>query len=155
MGFNYAKEKAEFDREWNKLRKEYRAAGMSESAIDALYEYDLNWFRSRRNFFLHTQSLPEPHISDEDEDQNSKLYRKFCEMSTSFDETDFYGSQAWLDSIADIQLIQKLKRLPAEYLELLTLIVDLEMTQQEIAALKGVSQAAISKKIKKIKEFLK
>lgn len=33
MGFNCAAEKAKFDREWAKLRKEYANAGMSEKSI--------------------------------------------------------------------------------------------------------------------------
>lgn len=33
MGFNCAAEKAKFDREWAKLRKEYANAGMGKEAI--------------------------------------------------------------------------------------------------------------------------
>ena len=40
MGFNCAAEKAKFDREWAKLRKEYANAGMSEKSIQKIYEYD-------------------------------------------------------------------------------------------------------------------
>ena len=36
MGFNYGLEKKRFDKEWEKLRKEYRAAGMDEAAIEAI-----------------------------------------------------------------------------------------------------------------------
>jgi len=44
MGFNCAQEKAKFDREWLRLRKEYTDAGMSEAAIQKIYEYD--WLMS-------------------------------------------------------------------------------------------------------------
>ena len=37
MGFNCAQEKAKFDREWLRLRKEYTDAGMSEAAIQKIY----------------------------------------------------------------------------------------------------------------------
>ena len=37
MGFNCAAEKAKFDREWAKLRKEYANAGMSEKSIQKIY----------------------------------------------------------------------------------------------------------------------
>ena len=33
MGFNCAQEKAKFDREWLRLRKEYTDAGMSEAVF--------------------------------------------------------------------------------------------------------------------------
>ena len=36
MGFNCAAEKAKFDREWAKLRKEYANAGMSEKSIQKI-----------------------------------------------------------------------------------------------------------------------
>ena len=47
MGFNCAQEKAKFDREWLRLRKEYTDAGMSEAAIQKIYEYD--WYCFCRN----------------------------------------------------------------------------------------------------------
>ena len=37
MGFNCAQEKAKFDREWLRLRKEYTDAGMSETAIQMTF----------------------------------------------------------------------------------------------------------------------
>ena len=40
MSFNYASEKRKFDAMWAKLRVEYREAGMEESAIAAMYEFD-------------------------------------------------------------------------------------------------------------------
>jgi len=33
MGFNYSREKLIFDREWEKLREQYKKVGMSEEAI--------------------------------------------------------------------------------------------------------------------------
>ena len=47
MGFNCAQEKAKFGREWLRLRKEYTDAGMSEAAIQKIYEYD--WYCFCRN----------------------------------------------------------------------------------------------------------
>ena len=41
MGFNYAKERTKFDREWDKLRREYEAAGMIPATIEEMYQYDL------------------------------------------------------------------------------------------------------------------
>ena len=37
--FNYAKEKAGFDRKWAILENEYRAAGMPEEDIQAMHDY--------------------------------------------------------------------------------------------------------------------
>ena len=43
MGFNCA-QKAKFDREWLRLRKEYADAGMSEAAIQKIYDLRLVLF---------------------------------------------------------------------------------------------------------------
>lgn len=48
MGFNYGLEKRKFTEEWKKLYSEYKAAGMSEEDIQAIYAFDLNVFRKNR-----------------------------------------------------------------------------------------------------------
>jgi hypothetical protein len=45
MGFNYGLEKKKFDSEWLRLRIAYEVAGMEESAIQDMYEFDLKSFR--------------------------------------------------------------------------------------------------------------
>ena len=42
MGFHYGYEKKKFDKEWTRLEQEYRAAGMSDTQIAAMREYDLS-----------------------------------------------------------------------------------------------------------------
>ena len=59
MGFNYAKEKEKFDRTWAMLRQQYETAGMSQDAIKELYDFDWNWFKSRRRYFNWLADLPE------------------------------------------------------------------------------------------------
>ena len=39
MGFNYAIEKAKFEREWTQLRVEYEKAGMSNEKINILQNF--------------------------------------------------------------------------------------------------------------------
>lgn len=56
MGFNYGLEKKKFDSEWLQLKREYEAAGMEESAIQEMYEFDLKSFRRRRVDAVHEQS---------------------------------------------------------------------------------------------------
>ena len=53
MSFNYASEKRKFDAMWAKLRVEYREAGMEESAIAAMYEFDCEVFRKNRTYGIH------------------------------------------------------------------------------------------------------
>ena len=54
--FNYGLEKKKFDSEWLRLKREYEAAGMEESAIQEMYEFDLKSFRRRRVDAVHEQS---------------------------------------------------------------------------------------------------
>lgn len=128
MAFNYAKERREFDREWERLRREYEAAGMTTEHIDKLYAFDLDWFNSRRSFFNHTQELPGEAMG---------------------------GRFGWVDEIEDARLADKLRGLSAEDLELLTLLAIEGYTQTEAARMKGCSQNAVSKKYLRIKKVLK
>lgn len=154
MGFYYAKEKRDFDREWEKLRREYQTAGMSEDDIQALYEFDLEWFYSRRRFMEHTQPFPAETFLEEDSDAKSDLYKKFCNLTTRFDEEDFRGAYSWVDAIGDEDLFEKLKSLSETDLLVLTLLVEYEKTQCEIAGIRGCTQSAIGQRIKKIKKIL-
>ena len=41
MSFNNGKERRKLNAKWEHLRVQYREAGMSEDAIQAMYEFDL------------------------------------------------------------------------------------------------------------------
>ena len=58
MGFNYGLEKKKFDGEWERLRREYAAAGMDEAAIEAMHEFDWQIFKRERTYCRHTQQVP-------------------------------------------------------------------------------------------------
>lgn len=155
MAFNYAKEKRDFDREWEQLRAEYEAAGMSAQDISTLYDFDLQWFCSRRRFTNHTQSLPAEVIEGEDSREQSSLLRKFAAFSVSLNESAMGGRYGWMEEIDNPRLLDKLRKLSHEDLELLTLLSIDGYTQTEIALSKGCSQNAISKKYLRIKKVLK
>lgn len=154
MSFYYAKEKREFDREWEQLRKEYEAAGMSEQTINALYDFDLQWFCSRRRFFNHTQSLPAESIEGDDSADQSSLIRKFASFSVGFDESQMGGRYGWVENIENNQLLDKLRKLTADDLELLTLIVIEGYSQTEVAQMNGCARNTVCKKITRIKKYL-
>lgn len=155
MGFYYAKEKRQFDLEWNRLQKEYSDAGMSLSSIEAMRSYDWEMFLSRRTYENHTQALPDTYLNGEVEGQQSALFKKFSSLSAAFDEEDFSGRYAWIGSIGNTTLSKKLAMLPVQDLELLTFIILEEHDQCELARIWGCSQSAISQRLKKIKKFLK
>lgn len=155
MGFNYAKEKRQFDLKWKQLQKEYTDAGMSLSAIEAMHSYDWEVFLSRRIYENHTQALPDTYLSGEINGKQSTLFKRFSSLSVTFDEEDFAGRYAWVNAIGNADLSAKLTKLHAKDIELLTAIVIEGHDQRELAEKWHCSQSAISQRLKKIKEFLK
>ena len=154
MGFNYAKERRKFETEWRKLRQEYEQAGMEPSSIDEIYLFDLAEFCSRRRFETRTQPLPDMYEAAEGASQ-SFLLRKQKRFSTGFDEADFLGEDSWLETIEDPTLWKRLNQLNHRDLELLKYLVLEGHTQKELAQKWHCSQRLISKRLKKIKKFLK
>ena len=80
MGFNYAAEKKKFETLWARLRREYRAAGMSDAAIQKMHDFDWEVFKQERIYRLHTQDLgigifDEP--SAEQEDKSALMKKVF------------------------------------------------------------------------------
>ena len=78
MGFNYASEKKKFENRWKKLKTEYMEAGMSDDAIQQMYEYDLKEFRNKRIISIHEQAFDGLQDSNEDvvlEDRNPLMVK--------------------------------------------------------------------------------
>lgn len=155
MGFNYSREKLIFDREWEKLREQYRKVGMSDKAIEELYDFDWSWFRMRRNYENRLQAMPDENIDEQNAETRSNLFQRFTALSTSIDEMELSGRYAWIDTISDDALSKKLRTLSDDELEILTLWALEGYTQCEIARKMHCSQNAISKRLIKIKRILK
>lgn len=155
MGFNYAREKEKFDREWTKLRKEYTQAGMDGAAIQKMYDFDWAAFLAQRTYANRTQRLPDELHSGTDETERSKLLRKYKSLTVSFEDELIAQGKNWTDFIEDPRLVRGLKRLSQDELELLMQLVLLEYSQRELARYLGCSQHAVYSWYKKIKERFK
>ena len=138
MGFNYALEKRKFDEKWKKLEVWYRESGMSEDAILEMYEYDWSEFNSNRKFYRY---------GDDDVDIESIVE----EDGDSIDKT---FSEEWIELLDTPDLVRKIRKLPADYIEIIDLMVRENLTQKEIAGRMQCSQQNIAKKIEKIKKLL-
>ena len=60
MSFNKGYELKKFEAHWEKLRIEYAVAGMTEEAIQKMYDYDRQQFNSERTFVCLLYTSPSP-----------------------------------------------------------------------------------------------
>jgi DNA-directed RNA polymerase specialized sigma24 family protein len=149
MSFNYGARKKQFEKEWAETRKRYKAAGMSDEAIQAMYEYDWEQFKAERIWALHTQSIPEP--KDDEEDMysvESPLLERFLDrMSNEYDAFGSHSRYWWVQEIASIPVARVLQKFSSEDIELLTLSVFEGYTLSEIALRLNLPRSTIAWRI--------
>ena len=155
MSFNKGYELKKFEAHWEKLRIEYAAAGMTEEAIQKMYDYDRQQFNAERAHLERTQELSTDTFECS-EDENSPLMKRYREVTTV---TDTYHETksgfAWIGEIENERLLSALENLSEDDLKLLTLYVYEGYNESEISKVFNVSQPAIHKRIMKIAIFLK
>lgn len=119
MGFNYAAEKKKFETLWARLRREYRAAGMSDAAIQKMHDFDWEVFKQERIYRLHTQDLgigifDEPSAEQEDK---SALMKKFLESVSRWDDYTTASRYGWIEEVDDPSIYKQLQALRKADLE--------------------------------------
>ena len=155
MSWNDAYERRKFKENQKKQEAEYRALGMTEEQIKAMYEFDLEQFRSDRRFYSHTQSLlPDTFDENEDNDEKLSIFELFKDVfTTTIEEAECKSRYWWIEEINNSELYSIVIGLSNEQIELLTLIYVDRLSQSEVARIFNVSQAAISQRLKKINEI--
>lgn len=155
MSWNDAYERRKFKENQKKQAAEYRALGMTEEQIQAMYEFDLEQFRSDRRFYSHTQSLlPDTFDENEDNDEKLSIFELFKDVfTTTIEESECKSRYWWIEEINNSELYSIVIGLSNEQIELLTLIYVDRLSQSEVARIFNVSQAAISQRLKKINEI--
>ena len=155
MGFNYGLEKKNFDSQWAVTRKQYEDAGMSNEAIQAMYDYDWSVFNANRSYQNHTQEMAAPSF-EQSEESYSPLMNKYQEAVSVTDTYRETKSRfAWIGEIEDERLLSALENLKDEDLEIITMYAYEGYDITEISKVYGVSRPTISIKIKRIANFLK
>lgn len=157
MEFNYGAEKKKFDENWKKLRKEYKAAGMSDMAIQKIWEFDYDQFKQQRTFCIHNQYLDTAvdGIADTEEAMNPLIMKYEEKFIVTAKEVYAEKRLSWIEEIDDPELYDVIHGLKDEDIELLTMLAIEGFSQREIADYHGVSRAAISQRIARIKNILK
>ena len=155
MGFNYGLEKKNFDRQWAIMRKQYEDAGMSIEVIQAMYEYDWSVFNAARSYQNHTQEIAAPSF-EQGEEAYSPLMNK-CQEAISITEhyRETKSRFTWIGEIEDERLLSALENLSDADLELITLYAYEEYDTVEISKVFGTTKQNISKKIRRITNFIK
>ncbi len=155
MSFNKGYELKKFEAHWEKLRIEYAAAGMTEEAIQKMYDYDRQQFNSERTFIERTQEFTAPAYESSEEEASPLMlrYQDAITVTDTYHETK--SRFAWIGEIENERLLSALENLSEDDLKLLTFYAYEGYTVTEISKVLGVSQPTISIKIKRITNFLK
>ena len=151
MSYNSGNARRIFYTKWNKLREEYRAAGMEEDAIQKLYEYDLAVFNNDRAHHRYDVEIP---TADDPENQSDYVeYERATTVTDTYHETK--TRFAWVGEIKNERLQAGLEKLSDEELQLITLYFYEEYSTVELSKVYGITHQNISKRIIKITNFLK
>ena len=154
MSFNNGNERRKLNTKWEHLRVQYREAGMSKEAIQAMYEFDLDVLNSERAYDANTVA-----VCDGDDDKDARKAADLKQYEAAITVTDTYRETksrfAWIGEIKNERLLAALENLSEDDLKLLTLYVYEGYNESEISKVFNVSQPSIHKKIMKIAIFLK
>lgn len=157
MSWNDGYERKMFAKRQKKQAEEYRALGMTEEQIQAMYEFDLEQFKSERRNRMHTQQFTSSDFDEgEEDDSESTLFVKFfdeltCTIETSGDKSRYW----WIEEIDDSETVKKIRSLSERDLEILTLMVIDELTHEEIAKIMGVCVRTIERVNARFKNLFK
>lgn len=156
MSWNNGYENAKFEARQKKLAAQYRKLGMTEEQIEAMREFDREQYRSNRRFYSHTQSFEACDFDEEDNAETLTTFQKFAHsLTVTIDDSVEKSRYWWIEEIDDPALVNIIKELSPENLELLTMYVFEGYTQEDLAAHFVNSQKTICKRIENIFNFFK
>lgn len=131
MEFNNGNERRKLNKKWERLRVQYQQAGMSEDAIQAMYDFDLGVLNSERSYVANTLA-----IVDDGDDNTGRKSSDFKQYEKAITVTDTYHETrtrfAWVGEIKDKRLQEGLEKLSDEELRLITLYFRDEYARSEL-----------------------
>ena len=154
MSFNNGNERRKLNAKWEQLRVQYREAGMSEEAIQAMYEFDLGVLNSERAYDANTVA-----VCDGEDDVDTRKAADLKQYEAAITVTDTYHETkscfGWIGEIENERLLSALEKLSEDDLKLLTLYVYEGYSTVELSKAYGIAHQNISKRIIRITNFLK
>ena len=139
MHFNDGYERKKFIKEHEKMRKEYRKAGMSDDEIDEIFLYDWDRYKEQRNHCHHNR-----YIAENEEFE-----------SISIEDEIYLRADNWHQAIKNVNLYLAIMSLSDEQRLIIWLYAFEGLTQEEIKKFLGVSHSAIQKRIIAIRKRIK
>ena len=155
MEFNNGNERRKLNAKWESLRVQYRKAGMSEEAIQAMYDYDWSVFNANRSYQNHTQEMAAPSFEQSEESYSPLMdkYQKAISVTDHYCETK--SCFTWIGEIENERVLAALENLSELDLKILTLYVYAGYTESEIAMTLESKRITIHKRIERMTMFLK
>lgn len=153
MKTNYGYEYAKFRAEQKKQRENYLSLGMAEEAIEEIEKFDKEEFLRTLAYKRNTISFDLTTPFETNDESKNPLYKRNIDKLTVTIET--YRSNdryEWIEQIENPEMYSVVIALSPIEKEILTLYVFEGLTQEKIKLILGITQQAISKKIKKIKK---
>ena len=156
MSWNNGYRRKQFEEKQKKQAEEYRALGMTEEQIQAMYEFDLEQFKSDRNYYSHTQPLTASDFDEgkEDESESTLFLKFFDELVVTIDDCEEKSRYWWVDEIGEDDLLSGVRYLTPQQIEIITLIVFENYSQKEAAEKMGIPYRSFKRKIQQIKLLL-
>ena len=109
MSFNNGNERRKLNAKWEQLRVQYREAGMSEEAIQAMYEFDLGVLNSERAYDASTVA-----VCDGEDDVDARKAADLKQYEAAITVTDTYHETksrfGWIGEIENERLLLKAYR---------------------------------------------
>lgn len=155
MSWNDGYERKKFMARMKKQAEEYRAAGMTEEQIQAMYEFDLGVYKSDRNYYSHTQEYEASDLEEGVDDSDNALLNHYLrEFSVSYDDRYFYESDryGWIECIEHPELAAYIKSLPETEKEIITLHVYEDHDLKETARIIGLPHVNVWRRFERIKK---
>lgn len=153
MAYNSAREEKRFKMMWRKLRKEYKAAGMSEEAIEEMYRFDWDVFNRDRAFYRR-RHIPKPNNSYYSDESDPDCFEEL-ELAVTDESSPAHSRYWWIEEIENPMLAAFIEMLSLKDIELITMFYFEGFTQKEIAKKKGISQQAVSKRLAQFERIKK
>lgn len=154
MSWNDGYERRKFEARQKKQAEEYRALGMTEEQIQVMYEFDLEKYKSDRRYYSHTQSfIPDDFDEGEDDDEKLSIFDKFKDvLTTSIEDSGNKSRYWWIEEIDNPNLVKKIKALPQDDIELITLLAFDGYSKTEIAKMLGCQPYHITRRLARIEK---